>query len=115
MKIKSLGLAVMLATLLPVQEAAANVVTFTCEVVEVATLHNRVHLHCNIQGILMYFAVPTSSSAEAQRLVTMGTAALVAGPAKTFWVTYDAGDLQGASYGCQPANCRRPIGFGFRK
>ena len=114
MKISSLGLAVMLAAMLPAQEAAADVVTFTCEVTEVATFQNRVHLQCNIQGILLYFAVPTSSSAEAQRLITMGNAALAA-PGKTFWVTYDAADLQGQSYGCLASNCRRPLGFGFRK
>lgn len=117
MKIKSLGLAVMLATLLPVQEAAAaNVVTFKCEALEVATFQNRVHLLCRLEDAWpMYFAVPTSSSAEAQRLLTMGNAALVAGSGKYFWVTYDADDVQGASYGCLPSNCRRPIGLGFRK
>ena len=114
MKIKNFGLAALLAAMLPAQDAAADVVSFTCEVTEVATFQNRVHLQCNIQGILLYFAVPTSSSAEAQRLITMGNAALAA-PGRTFWVTYDASDLQGASYGCLPSNCRRPIGFGFRK
>jgi hypothetical protein len=115
MKIKPLGLAVMFAALLTTQQAAAAVHSFACDVREVATLHNRVHLLCNIQGYLMYLAVPTSSPDEAQRLLAMGNAALTAPPGQTFWVTYDVTDYQGTAYGCLAKDCRRPLAFFFRK
>jgi hypothetical protein len=86
MKTKLLGLAVMLATLLPAQQAAAAPITVQCEVVEVATLGNRVHIRCLLGptfSTLWYYAVPTSSPVEAQSLLTMGTAAMLAGTTKS--------------------------------
>ena len=85
-----------------------------CQVVEVATFSNRVHVKCSTTQAgqyipLRYFASPTSSSSEAQRLVTMGTAALMGAGGGYLWVLLDLRDLTAISYGCFNNDCRRPI------
>lgn len=81
--------------------------TTTCNVVEVVTFSNRVHFKCSNTVHPIYFAVPTSSSAEATRLVTMASTALMGGG--KIEVTYDYVDATPVSYGCMYSDCRRPI------
>ena len=81
----------------------------TCKVTEVATYPNRVHVLCvgPYTNDIVYFASPTTNSAEAARLVTLGTSALTS--AGNLYVVYDLWNTDAASYGCAAHNCRRPI------
>ena len=98
------------ALALPASALALEGVT-RCPVDEVATFQNRVHVRCGARywdksPWPSYFAVPTSSSNEAARLVTMGTAAYMGD-----WqlqIFYDVDDMNAASYGCANQDCRRP-------
>jgi hypothetical protein len=82
-------------------------VTSLCKVIEVATFPNRVHVQCQYDpSSPTFYASPTSSSSEATRLVTLGSAALMgAGDLLVVWepFVYDA-----ASFGCLVKDCRRP-------
>ena len=85
-----------------------------CHVVEVATFTNRVHVKCanTVAGEyipLRYFASPTSNSAEAARLVTLGSAALMGAGGGKLWVHLDLSKTDATSYGCAANDCRRPI------
>ena len=85
-----------------------------CQVVEVATFANRVHVKCSttLAGEyipLRYFASPTSNSAEAARLLAMGTAALTGAGGGKLWVLLDLSKSDAVSYGCAWNDCRRPL------
>lgn len=93
---------------------------YACHVNQVAAYANRVHVRCsNFSTLgLYYYAVPTSSSAEAARLVTLGTAALASGKplgieAKLIVTPYIDGDY--ASWGCALQNCRRALSVAIDK
>jgi hypothetical protein len=79
----------------------------TCNVQSVAVLDNRVHVDCGYGSWIRFFAAPTSSSSEAARLLSMGQMAVAT--SKPLYFMYDANDNSAASYGCDYANCRRPI------
>lgn len=83
-------------------------VTSLCKVIEVATFSNRVHVQCKDDlSSPTFYASPTSSSSEATRLVTLGSAALMgAGDLLVVWepFVYDA-----ESFGCLVKDCRRPV------
>jgi len=93
--------------------ASALALTFpatrVCTVDEVATFQNRVHVRCQGQETWpRYYAVPTSSSSEAARLVTLGTAALMSAGDLRLWVLFEAYEHYD-SFGCSNSDCRRPI------
>jgi hypothetical protein len=73
----------------------------------------RVHVRCasSIGGI-QYFAVSTQNSGEAARVLSVLTAAQVAG--RTLTISYDPADTSGTKIGCQANNCRliEAVGFG---
>ena len=80
-----------------------------CKVIEVATFSNRVHVQCQdaAAGDIRFFAAPTSSSSEATRLVTLGSAALAG--AGDLVVGFPFFDPNTESFGCAVENCRRPF------
>ncbi len=91
---------------------AAPTDTF-CTPVQVVDWGVRVHVRCAAAvGGIIYFAVSTSDSQRAARVLSLASTALVAG--RTLIINYDPADLSGASFGCQTNDCRviRAIGFG---
>ena len=119
MKISALVPTVMLGATfaLPASVLAQEIPTWgRCRVDEVATFANRVHIRCagnaGVDYAVHYLASPTSNSAEATRLVTLGTASLMG--AGFLWILFDlAGNA--SSYGCETANCKRPIEMHLQK
>jgi hypothetical protein len=110
MKIKTLVKSAALAALFTLPASAqADVYSGKCQVTEVYAFSNRVHAKCSEPVALgiQYFAVPTSSSAEAARFTTMASMAL----GDYLWVYYDDFDFSAESFGCLPENCRRPVSF----
>jgi hypothetical protein len=112
MKVITLVPILMLAAGLALPASPARALTTTwqeCQVIEVRTYANRVHVLCawSDQVFGPYFAVPTSSSAEATRLVTLGTASLMGGGRLRILLGLD--DFTGPSYGCLINDCRRPL------
>ena len=107
--IRCLALAapLLLPSLSVAQSSAA--VTSLCKIEEIATLINRVHVRCQFSpgGGPLFFASPTSSSAEAMRLVTIASTALVSG--RNLLVVWEPFDEAAASYGCATHDCRRPV------
>ena len=88
-----------------------------CQVDEVATFSNRVHVRCagnaGVDYAVRYLASPTSNSAEATRLVTLGTASIMSARGN-LWILLDlTGDA--SSYGCATMNCKRPIEIYLQK
>lgn len=107
MKTNALVPALVLSAMLALPSSAhAYVHTATCNVVEIMTFSNRVHFKCD-NVYPAYFAVPTSSSAEATRLVTLASTALMGSGKIQLW--YETLDGSAESYGCMISNCRRPI------
>ena len=86
MKIKALVKSVALAALctLPVSAQADSV---ACKVTEVYAFSERVHVKCSeaLPYGIIYFAVPTSPSAEAARFTTIASMAL----GDYLWIDYD--------------------------
>ena len=104
MKIKALVKSVALGALctLPMS-AQANSVT-ECKVTEVWAFSDRVHVKCDGS---IYYAVPTSPSAEAARFTTMASLAV----GDYLWIEYDWFDHSGQSFGCQVHDCRRALSW----
>jgi hypothetical protein len=118
MKITTLVPTLMLAAGLALPASPARAMSTTwqeCQVVEVRTTANRVHVQCALLGEVFgpYFAVPTSSAAEATRLVTLGTAAMTGGGRLQILLGLD--DFTGPSFGCSIHDCRRPLEVILRK
>lgn len=96
---------------LPTTKAAE---TWTsCVPVEIMTYTVRIHVRCaaSVGGVL-YFAVPTTDSQFASRILSVISSAQVAG--RTLTILYDPADLSGDQIGCQTNDCRviRAAGFG---
>lgn len=71
---------------------------------------NRVHVKCGIQSYngIEYFAIPTSSSAQAGRFTTMATAAL----GGWMWVDWEYWDVTtGPAFGCHAHDCRPALSW----
>jgi hypothetical protein len=87
-----------------------------CVPVQVAVWANapRIHVRCAsaVGGGIQYFALSTSDSALAARVLSVMTTAQVAG--RTLDITFDPSDLSGASIGCLTTDCRliEAISFG---
>ncbi len=69
---------------------------------DVFVFGNRIHVQCNESttdgsSSIRYFAVSTSDQALSNRLLTIGTTAIVAG--RRFIAYFDAGDVSGNGFG----------------
>ena len=86
----------------------------SCDPVAVATFASRIHVRCaaSVGGGVFFFAHSTQNAVEVQRLLTVLTAAQVAG--RTLSILTDLSDTSGASFGCGAADCRplRAASFG---
>jgi hypothetical protein len=80
-----------------------------CEVAELYSFSDRVHVRCAKPAYpgFYYFAVPTSSSAEAARFTSMASVAL----GGYLWIDYNMFDTSGPSFGCQANDCRRALSW----
>lgn len=85
-----------------------------CDPVAVAVFSSRIHVRCaaSVGGGIFYFAHSTQNAADVQRLLTVLTAAQVAGRSLLIWT--DLADTSGTSIGCGAADCRllRAASFG---
>jgi hypothetical protein len=86
----------------------------SCDPVAVATFASRIHVRCaaSVGGGIFYFAHSTQNAAAVQRVLTVLTAAQVAG--RTLLILTDLADTSGTSIGCGAADCRplRAASFG---
>ena len=97
------------ATAQPTQGAAAAVQSETakCTPAEVVVFVNapRIHVKCTAPtNKILYFAVGTTDTALAQRVLTVMTDALVYG--KALSIVYNPNDVTGEAIGCLSADCR---------
>lgn len=102
-----------LAFLVPGIATAAE---FRCTLRDVVVFGNRVHCQCTTttpdgSANIRYFAVPTTDAKLADRLLTIGTTALVSG--RRFIAGYNSGDTSGNSFGCNSNDCRKLTYFGM--
>ena len=82
--------------------------SLTCNPDDVSVYPNsRIHVHCspgdNFLGV-DYFALGVADAAEANRVLSVILSALVG--RKQLTIFYDSADHSGASFGCDPSNCR---------
>lgn len=96
--------------------ANAAPVTFRCILKDVVVFSNRVHCQCKTtsadgSATIRYFAVATSDAVLADRLLSVGTTALVS--SRVFIATYNAGDTSGSTWNCGATDCRRLTSFGI--
>lgn len=90
----------------PVAAPAASL--FACTTSSVAVYNNRVDVQCTTAPTddtsVYYFAVPTTDAGNAARYLSLFTTARITG--KVIYLTYTAGDISGAAWGCQAGDCR---------
>lgn len=100
-----------LAAALALAPAAQADESFPCKVKDVTVFSGRIHVRCTTMTAagIYFFALPTSNSVQANRLLTIGSTALVSG--RKFVAIYDPGDTSGAAWGCQASDCRALLGF----
>lgn len=89
---------------------------FSCKLRDVTVFNNRIHVRCTTAPATMtalyFYALPTASNTtQANRLLTLGSTALVAN--RKFIAHYGAGDTSGVEFGCQANDCRRLQAFGI--
>lgn len=89
--------------------AQPNLVFIDCRPDEVASLGNRVHVHCTTgRNNIVYFALGTRRTTEekefANRVLSLASAALVSG--RSLAIRFDANDLSGTAIGCLNTDCR---------
>jgi len=89
---------------------------FRCTLRDVVVFGNRVHCQCTTTtsdgpAKIRYFAVPTTDAKLADRLLTIGTTALVSG--RRFIAGYTKGDTSGSSFNCNSNDCRKLTYFGI--
>ena len=78
---------------------------FTCYSVGVAAYPSRIHVECSpAAGSIRFFALGTSNSSHAARILSVLSMAHVTG--KPLYIQYDPNDLSGANIGCQTSDCR---------
>ena len=94
-------------------QATAASTWVSCVPVGIVTYTSRVHVECQtaISGV-KFFAASTADGANVARVLSVITAAQVAG--RTLSVLYDPADTSGTSIGCLAADCRliQAVGFG---
>jgi hypothetical protein len=94
-------------------QASAASTWVSCVPVGIVTFAARVHVQCQTAiGGVSYFAASTADAANVARILSVITAAQVAG--RTLSVLYDPADTSGTAIGCQAADCRliQAVGFG---
>jgi endo-1,4-beta-D-glucanase Y len=70
---------------------------------------SRIHVRCSPgDGSILFFALGVSNSAEANRVLSIISTALVTKRKLQIW--YDPADVSGASIGCQTNDCRLILG-----
>jgi hypothetical protein len=80
-----------------------------CTPIEVAVYESRLHVRCS-QGVvdgsdtIYFWAMPATKAQYANRFLSLGSTALVAGRHLIF--LYTPGDTSGAAFGCQASDCR---------
>src|SRR6266516_3471807 len=85
----------------------------SCTPIQVVTYQVRLHVRCAAAvGGISFFAAPTQDVAFAARVLSVITAAQVAG--RTLTILFDPADQSGVGIGCQAGDCRliRAVGFG---
>lgn len=83
--------------------------TWTCTPDEVAVFPDRIHVHCTVGQLgIYYFAVPTSDQAAAARYLSIFTTGFALG--KTVLVYYGVTDASGTAFGCLYTDCRAITG-----
>jgi hypothetical protein len=83
-----------------------------CTPVFVAVFGNRVHVECAAAvGGIKFFAVSTSNTAHAARILSTASTAQVAGRNLLIW--YDPANTSGTSFGCGAGDCRTIDGLAF--
>jgi hypothetical protein len=105
--------AVLSAFAVPRIAAAADA---RCTLRDVVVYTNRIHCQCTTtttdgSSVIRYFAVPTTDAKLADRLLTIGTTALVSG--RRFIAGYNSGDVSGNAFGCKANDCRKLMYFGM--
>jgi hypothetical protein len=104
-------LAVSMVLAAPALQAAE---TWTsCTPTEIVTYQQRLHVRCAAAvGGISFFAVGTQDTAYAARVLSVITAAQVAG--RTLTILFDPADQSGTAIGCLATDCRliRAVGFG---
>jgi hypothetical protein len=79
--------------------------SFICSSVGVAAYPNRIHVECSpAAGSIRFFALGTSNSAHAARILSVLSMAHVTG--RQLYIQYDPTDTSGADIGCQTDDCR---------
>lgn len=102
-----------IVVLLVAGRAQAAETWISCTPVEIMTYQVRVHVRCAAAvGGITYFAAATQDAPYTARVLSVITAAQVAG--RTLTILYDPADLSGAAIGCLTSDCRliRAVGFG---
>jgi len=84
---------------------------YVCDPWKVATYSSRVHVECFVaDGVIKYFAAPTSDYKNAARVLSLALTAQAAG--SQVEILYDpADDTSGVPYGCLAGNCRPILGI----
>jgi len=98
----------------PQQEAPAMLdetqAVHDCNIADVAVTPPRIQVHCwNGVGNIIFFATPTSNSAQSGRILSLLLTASAAG--KRLKIHYEP-TADGSSFGCDVSNCR-PIVWVF--
>ena len=94
--------------------ASAAETASPCTVVDVTGSVARVHIRCsnNLGGGIYYVAAPNTDAEMANRLLMLGTSALIY--PNNLWVVFDLADNSGAAYGCSLGDCRPAIAVSLR-
>ena len=110
---KNIVAGAVIAILMIVGRAEAAETWTSCTPVGIATYQTRVHVRCAAAvGGITFFAAATQDAAYAARVLSVVTAAQVAG--RTLNILFDPADQSGAAIGCLTTDCRliRAAGFG---
>ncbi len=104
------------ASVAPIQPAAQGIEPAAptgwspdCTPVEVAVYEGRLHIRCAAgvadgAATIYFWAIPAAKAQFANRFLSLGSTALVAGRHLAF--LYTPGDTSGAAFGCAASDCR---------
>ncbi|NMO21021.1 hypothetical protein HPC49_45355 [Pyxidicoccus fallax] len=78
----------------------------SCTPANVAVYSSRIHVKCaaSVAGGIWYFALPTSDTAHANRMLSLLSTALAGG--RTLSIDYNPSSTAGTSIGCLSSDCR---------
>jgi len=105
-----------LSAIMFVGVGVAQAGTSRCTVKDVMVYANRIHVQCTTTTLdgssnIRYFAVSAADAKLADRLLTIGTTALVSG--RRFIGGFTNGDVSGTSFNCSAGDCRKLTSFGI--